>query len=667
MIQGHRHDARVPLALLALVTPILVLTLIFCRAGRLNWSLEVAPALVGYVALAATYRRLPLSSFCYVAVFLHTLVLVYGGFYTYAETPLGNWAKEAFHLSRNHYDRVGHFALGFFPVCIIKEVLLRVTPLRRGGWFTFIVLSIVLAIAAVYEFIEWWLDVHLRVRRRAGVPGIAGRSVGRAVGHAARPGRRRGRASSRSARSTIARWRGLALRRLDVRGTLGQSDCLKLLRLGLLVRVATFAIAVLALRGPGLRRRIGRHRNRRQRGWDDRYGRHDRKRGSRPGRQARPARPAWLAPPAPREPWEQPAPRADRHDRRRGDQRHRWHDGRGRERWPRRASRAPPARPAARAAGSRAVGGSGGSGGAGGRGGSTGGGGAGGTGGATTPHGSAAKFICTPGQTYGNPLTGMGTIQQITDPAPDYFAFIEGPIWIGGLGTLFFSDNARQPERIWKLVPPSMTPTVFVMSSLSNGLAVDNNDQIVAAVQSGTNGIARFNPMTGAAGAKITTTGRPNDLIVRSDDNIYFTDPDSGFYRIAPNGTVSAAMKPMSGSRPNGIELSLDENTLYVGDVGNKTITKYTLAADGTVMTMSPFVTTMNGTVDGMCVDCAGNVYAGTSGGVEVYSAAGTYIGTVQTGQSSNCTFGGADRKTLYVTSAKFLKWATLAVPGLPD
>jgi putative membrane protein len=149
-------SARVPLTLLALITPVLVLTFIFCRAGRLNWLLEVAPALAGYVALAATYRRFRLSNFCYVCVFLHTLILVYGGYYTYALTPLGDWAKQTFHLARNHYDRVGHFALGFFPVSIIKEVLLRVTPLRRGGWFTFIVLSVVLAIAAFYEFIEWW-------------------------------------------------------------------------------------------------------------------------------------------------------------------------------------------------------------------------------------------------------------------------------------------------------------------------------------------------------------------------------------------------------------------------------------------------------------------------------------------------------------------------------
>jgi putative membrane protein len=147
---------RLPLLLLALMTPILLFTVLTCRAGRLNWLLEVGPALLGFIALALTYRRMPLSSFVYVGVFLHTLVLVYGGYYTYAETPLGNWARDTFHLARNHYDRVGHLALGFFPVFTIKEVLLRATPLRRGGWFYFLVLSVVLAIAAFYELIEWW-------------------------------------------------------------------------------------------------------------------------------------------------------------------------------------------------------------------------------------------------------------------------------------------------------------------------------------------------------------------------------------------------------------------------------------------------------------------------------------------------------------------------------
>jgi sugar lactone lactonase YvrE len=295
-----------------------------------------------------------------------------------------------------------------------------------------------------------------------------------------------------------------------------------------------------------------------------------------------------------------------------------------------------------------------------------------GTGGATNPHGSAAKLICPAGVLYPpSPLPSNPTINNITAPSPDYFAFFEGPVWIASQSTLFFSDNASSPtERIWKLVPPSTTPTIFVAASGSNGLGVDNSDQIIATIQRSPYGIQRFNPMTGAAGTKIATTAKPNDVIVRSDDNVYFTDPDTGFYRIAPNGTISAAMKFTQSSRPNGIELSTDENTLYVGDVGNKTIVKYTLAADGTVMTSTGalFVSaTMHDTVDGMCTDCAGNVYAGTSGGVEVYSSAGTYIGTIATGESSNCTFAGADRKTMYVTSRATLKYVTLNIPGLPD
>jgi putative membrane protein len=150
------RTARLPVTLLLLLTPVLVLTFIYCKAGRLTWFLEVGPGLLGFIALALTYRRLPLSNFCYVCVFLHTFILIYGGYYTYAATPLGNWAKVAFQLSRNHYDRVGHLAFGFFPVFIIKEVLLRVTPLRRGGWFYFLVLSVVVASAAAYELIEWW-------------------------------------------------------------------------------------------------------------------------------------------------------------------------------------------------------------------------------------------------------------------------------------------------------------------------------------------------------------------------------------------------------------------------------------------------------------------------------------------------------------------------------
>jgi len=298
--------------------------------------------------------------------------------------------------------------------------------------------------------------------------------------------------------------------------------------------------------------------------------------------------------------------------------------------------------------------------------------GAAGAGGSTIGHGSAAKFVCAPGATYGNPLTGMGAVATIAAPAADHFAFTEGSIWIADLATLFFSDNASTPtERIFKLTPPSSTPALFIGNSGSNGLAVDNRDRLIAADQRNQQ-IVRFDPVSGQIVDTPISTGsaKPNDLIVRSDENVYFTDPDSGFYRISPAGTVGAAMKLTASNRPNGIELSLDESTLYVGDVGNRTIAKYALAADGSVMTASGVnlvAQTMHDTVDGMCIDCAGNIYAGTSGGIEVYSSDGKYVGTVPTGSSSNCTFGGADRKTLYVTARSVLKFVTLGVPGLPD
>src|SRR5688500_18332151 len=98
---GTREYAKLPLALLAVLLPIFVLTYVFTPEGRLNWVLEVAPGLAGIAVLAATYRAFPMSRLVYVCVFIHILILVYGGFYSYAKTPLGEWAREAFGLARN--------------------------------------------------------------------------------------------------------------------------------------------------------------------------------------------------------------------------------------------------------------------------------------------------------------------------------------------------------------------------------------------------------------------------------------------------------------------------------------------------------------------------------------------------------------------------------------
>ena len=122
---------------------------------RLTWWLEVAPALIGLVLMAWTYQRFPLTSLLYILILIHSLILMVGGHYTYARVPAFDWLRDTFELSRNHYDRIGHLAQGFIPAMIARELLLRLTGLKRGGWLFFLVLCVCLAISAVYELIEW--------------------------------------------------------------------------------------------------------------------------------------------------------------------------------------------------------------------------------------------------------------------------------------------------------------------------------------------------------------------------------------------------------------------------------------------------------------------------------------------------------------------------------
>ncbi len=122
-----------------------------------TWFLEVFPAALGFVLMWATRRRFPLSRLVYLGIWMHALILMVGGHYTYAEVPLFNHLKDILELSRNHYDRIGHFAQGFFPALVAREILLRTSPLRPGKWLFFIVVSICLAFSAFYELIEWWV------------------------------------------------------------------------------------------------------------------------------------------------------------------------------------------------------------------------------------------------------------------------------------------------------------------------------------------------------------------------------------------------------------------------------------------------------------------------------------------------------------------------------
>ena len=146
---------REPAVLLALGVVLLVLSGIHPK-DRYTWILEVAPAIAAAILLVATYRRFPLTPLAYRLILVHACILMLGGHYTYAEVPLGFWVQRALGLARNHYDRLGHFAQGFVPAILAREILLRKTPLRRGGWIFFLVTCVCLAISAFYEFVEWW-------------------------------------------------------------------------------------------------------------------------------------------------------------------------------------------------------------------------------------------------------------------------------------------------------------------------------------------------------------------------------------------------------------------------------------------------------------------------------------------------------------------------------
>ena len=153
----HENPALIALTLLALaasgVAPF----------DRPTWLLETFPVMLGLPLLIATHRRFPLTPLVYRLLFAHGLILMLGGAYTYSRVPPGFWLQDAFDLARNHYDRLGHLAQGFVPAMLVREILVRATPLRPGGWLFFLTTCVALAISASYEFVEWGVTLVLEM------------------------------------------------------------------------------------------------------------------------------------------------------------------------------------------------------------------------------------------------------------------------------------------------------------------------------------------------------------------------------------------------------------------------------------------------------------------------------------------------------------------------
>ena len=126
---------------------------------RMTWALEVFPAAVALVLMVATYRRFPLTTLLYVCIFVHCLVLILGGVYTYARVPLDIQIADLLHLTRNPYDKIGHFFQGFVPALVTREILIRGAFVNGRRMRDFLITCVVLAISAFYELIEWWVAV----------------------------------------------------------------------------------------------------------------------------------------------------------------------------------------------------------------------------------------------------------------------------------------------------------------------------------------------------------------------------------------------------------------------------------------------------------------------------------------------------------------------------
>lgn len=149
-----------------LIYTLLVLTILLLIWSAINplenftWFLEVLPAVLGVLILAFTFNRFRFTNLVYILIFLHCVVLIIGGHYTYAEVPFFDYIQEAFNQSRNNYDKVGHFAQGFVPAIIARELLIRKQVVNSNGWRNFIVVCVAMAISVTYEFIEWFVSLQ---------------------------------------------------------------------------------------------------------------------------------------------------------------------------------------------------------------------------------------------------------------------------------------------------------------------------------------------------------------------------------------------------------------------------------------------------------------------------------------------------------------------------
>ena len=272
-----------------------------------------------------------------------------------------------------------------------------------------------------------------------------------------------------------------------------------------------------------------------------------------------------------------------------------------------------------------------------------------------------------------NPIEDAGPAELVAGG----FQFIEGPVWSPEEGALFFSDIPA--SRIHRLDPPDAVSTFREESRDANGLILDREGRLLVC-EHGARRISRTEAdgsvvplLDEFEGARLNS---PNDLCLRSDGNLYITDPPYGLrgrepdldgvhvFRRDPDGGMSVVWRGGFEARPNGIGLSPDERTLYVAFTDTGRILAFELDREGVPGAGRDFAATAGG-ADGLALDRHGNVYASTSAGIEVFAPDGTRWGAIEIPEKpANCAFGDPDARSLYVTARTGLYRVRLAVKG---
>lgn len=306
----------------------------------------------------------------------------------------------------------------------------------------------------------------------------------------------------------------------------------------------------------------------------------------------------------------------------------------------------------------------------------------------TSETGEPPPAICPGGPYADSPLIGPEvTATQLPNTGINLYpgGLVEGPVWIDGALYLSHFGPGPEPQSSILRYTEGGTLEEFITGSGSNGLAVDADGMILAGTHDD-GGISRF-ALDGTRTSIVaeyegTRLNSPNDLTLRSDGTIYFTDPSwqasnpnpqgqTGIYRIDPEGNIH--LEDGSQSMPNGISLSPDESLLYVGTPGG--VMRYDVAADGTLGAGTQFAGALGlNSVDGMAVDCAGNLYVSihNQGQLRVVDPGGTELGVIMVAPSvTNSAFGGSEGRTLFITAGdpnngEALYSVDVAIPGYP-